>query len=160
MKIVITGKNSKIKHSEMRKAIKFMASLLMPKRLLNNIDLDIEYSVIPNCKGSTEYLDTNDKPRMFRVTINPNMSKRNQLTTLAHELVHVKQFAKGELKEYLKKHPSAMRWGNEIIQYDDESYWDMPWEIEAYGREVGLYVRYLDYCNRTRDKKDLKQPVT
>jgi hypothetical protein len=145
MKIVITGKNTKIKHSEMRKAAKFMMSLLVPKRLYNSLSIDIEYANIPNCKGTTEYLDTNDRPRMFKVTISPSISKKNQLLTLAHELTHVKQFAKGELMEYQKKHNSAMRWGNEIIQYDDETYWDAPWEIEAYGREIGLYIRYIDH---------------
>ena len=23
-------------------------------------------------------------------------------------------------------------------------YWDLPWEIEAHGREVGLFVRYCE----------------
>lgn len=150
MKIVITGKNKKIKHSEMRQATKFMMGLLVPKKLMNNLHIDIEYESIPGCKGATEYLDTNDKPRMFRVTISPSMSKKNQLLTLGHELVHVKQFARGELKDYLRKHPSAMRWGNEIVPYTDDSYWDLPWEIEAHGRETGLYVRYVEHKNGKR----------
>lgn len=148
MKIVIRGKNHKLKYGEARKAARFMASLLMPKRLIRNLQLDIVFESIPGYKGSTDYLDTNEKPRMFEVQINPNMSKRNQLLTLAHELVHVKQFATGELKEYLKKKPAAMRWGNEIIPITDETYWDMPWEVEAYGREIGLYKRYQDHVAR------------
>ena len=24
------------------------------------------------------------------------------------------------------------------------SYWDLPWEIEAHGREVGLFIRYCE----------------
>lgn len=150
MKIIIKGTNHKIKYGEVRKAARFFSSLLMSKRLLNSLHLDIIFEAIPGYKGSTDYLDTNDRPRIFEVQINPNMSKRNQLLTLAHELVHVKQFATGELKEYLKKTPAAMRWGNEVIEITDETYWDMPWEIEAYGRETGLYKRYVDHVNRTR----------
>jgi hypothetical protein len=29
------------------------------------------------------------------------------------------------------------------------SYWDLPWEIEAHGREVGLFVRWCEANNYT-----------
>jgi hypothetical protein len=153
MKILIKGSNKKIKYSEVRQATRFMSAILMPKRLLNKIELDIEFEVVPGCKGTTEYIDTNDRPRMFKVTINPNMSKRNQLLTLAHELVHVKQYARGEMKEFLNKEPAAMKWGKDIYYHEQHDYFELPWEIEAYGREVGLYSRYIEHKNvRNRNK--------
>lgn len=152
MKIRITGDNQKLSFSETRRATRFMAGLLMSKKLLDTLQLDIRFEGCPGYKGSTDYLDTNERPRIFEVQINPKMSKRNQLLTLAHELVHVKQFAKGELKEYMKKHTSAMRWGNEVIQVEEDAYWDLPWEIEAYGRECGLYIRWVEHKNRTESR--------
>lgn len=47
----------------------------------------------------------------------------NWITTLAHEFVHVKQFARGELNEGLT------RWKNK--NHEKTEYWDQPWEKEA-----------------------------
>ena len=48
----------------------------------------------------------------------------NWLSTLAHEMVHVKQFAKGELDSALTQWKSNKYCGN-------IDYWDQPWEKEA-----------------------------
>jgi len=48
----------------------------------------------------------------------------NWLRTLAHEMVHVKQFAKGELNSALTQWKS-----NKYC--DNIKYWDQPWEKEA-----------------------------
>ena len=55
--------------------------------------------------------------------------------TLAHEMVHVKQYVRHELKE-----PTV--WKGTNINTDKVEYWDLPWEIEAHGREIGLFVRW------------------
>jgi len=47
----------------------------------------------------------------------------NWLSTLAHELVHVKQFARGELDDQLTF------WKGR--NHSNASYWDQPWEKEA-----------------------------
>jgi hypothetical protein len=53
-------------------------------------------------------------------------------------MVHVKQYAKGELKFHER--------GNMVTfqreQYHGDEYWESLWEIEAYGREVGLYQKF------------------
>ena len=61
---------------------------------------------------------------------------------LAHEMVHAKQYAIGELMDgpnYLR-----VRWmGKWIKSQDEKNYWDRPWEIEAYGKETGLAESFL-----------------
>lgn len=53
--------------------------------------------------------------------------------TLAHEMVHVKQYARGQLKQYKKRNgTTAYTWLGR--KYDTE-YYDCPWEIEAYSKE-------------------------
>jgi hypothetical protein len=47
----------------------------------------------------------------------------NWLSTLAHEMVHVKQFARAELS------PSLQHWKGR--DHSDTDYWDQPWEKEA-----------------------------
>jgi len=58
-------------------------------------------------------------------------------------MVHVKQYAKGELKDYVRMNKT--KWRDEIIESDELDYWDQPWEIEAHGRERGLYFRFLNF---------------
>lgn len=57
------------------------------------------------------------------------------MQTLAHEMVHVKQYLRGELdssgNKYKWKGRNADGW-----QYDNQ-----PWEKEAYGREKALYEK-------------------
>ena len=48
----------------------------------------------------------------------------NWLSTLAHEMVHVKQYLRGELNWSLSK------WKGKS-GYEDVEYWDLPWEVEA-----------------------------
>ena len=76
----------------------------------------------------------------------------DKLHTLAHEMVHVKQYAKGEMDGILHKDGFQKWTGGEFklnprvtpAKVDNgviASKWDyyyLPWEIEAYGLEVGL----------------------
>ena len=58
-------------------------------------------------------------------------------------MVHVKQMAKGELKErFTPVHKQT--WNNKIVDTNKLSYWDLPWEIEAHGRQRGLFVRFVE----------------
>ena len=56
-------------------------------------------------------------------------------------MVHVKQYAKNELHEYTMK--KGHRYKGEFFS-DKLDYWDEPWEIEAHGRETGLFVRWAE----------------
>jgi hypothetical protein len=59
-------------------------------------------------------------------------------------MVHVKQFATGELR--LLNKGRAARWNNvpwKSKQDEMDSYYDSPWVIEAFGRELGLYLRFI-----------------
>jgi len=82
-----------------------------------------------------------DRPRSFEIEIHKNMPLRKVLETLCHEMVHVKQYARGELYESTVqgKHRWQGTWLNK-----DPNYWDQPWEIEAHGREAGLFIRWAE----------------
>lgn len=127
-----------------RMAAEWYAIKLMGSRLAKNISVRIDF--VQNLEaegtgGDCIWEDDNHRPREFQINIDKNDDMPYMLQTLAHEMVHVKQFAKGELKDIMKAH-SLCKWqGNE---YDTEKleYWDYPWEIEAHGREKGLYLRF------------------
>lgn len=82
--------------------------------------------------------DRSNRPYEFELEINRDNNTKTILYNLAHEIVHVKQFALGELDE------NQSKWHRVSVDSDKVDYWDLPWEIEAYGRERGLYVRFID----------------
>ena len=69
---------------------------------------------------------------------------RNTFKDLAHELVHIKQYLNNELFDY--KDGNVARYKNVKYSYNTEdvdwTYWDAPFEIEAYGRSEGLFYMF------------------
>lgn len=72
----------------------------------------------------------------YEIDIKRTLTMRDMLTTLAHELVHVKQYVRGEMPDII----------------DEGEYWDRPHEIEAHGRETGLFIRWAEKNNLARKK--------
>lgn len=89
-------------------------------------------------EGGAERLD---RPREFELEIHKKLPMRKLLQTVAHEMVHVKQYARGELYEgsRIAKHRWQGKWVSNNIDY-----WDTPWEIEAHGREHGLFIQWAE----------------
>ena len=141
MELTFTGKPVRVSLAEYEYATHWIMARLVSRKLKKNLSIEISLRKIKGLNGQTEDTDGNKRPRDFIVTINPYLSRKSQLSTLAHELVHVKQFALGELKSEV--HGTLQKWKDEYIDHADTDYYDLPWEVEAWGKEHGLYVRYL-----------------
>jgi hypothetical protein len=76
------------------------------------------------------------KPRGFEVVLKSTLSEHDMLTTLAHEMTHVHQFATGKLSDTHEK------WLSTKIP-EDTNYNDLPWEVEAVCMETVLYQTYI-----------------
>ena len=119
----------------------FCARKFMP-RMSDSIYLKID--IIRNLldkegvHGDCEWMDTDYRPKEFTIRLNSGDPDQEFFETLAHEMVHLKQFAKDELKY---KCDNTTRY-NKTVYPENISYWDMPWEIEAHGRERGLVVMW------------------
>ena len=99
-------------------AIHSFAKQLGISRLHTNIEVKFHHKVF--VEGSTEgFCESLDK-RNFVIDA---CIYSNWLATLAHEMVHVKQFARGELD------CSLQYWKGS--NHTDTEYWDQPWEKEA-----------------------------
>jgi hypothetical protein len=119
-----------------KRAAKFYAEELISKKLLENLFLRINFTYGSNELGFASISEYNfsGKPREFEIELNAGAGGAEILQTLAHEMVHVKQFALCETNE------SLTRWkGNRVSESD---YWKEPWEVEAYGLEVGLWTKF------------------
>ena len=128
---VIGGKEYQRKR--VQSIAEFCVKTLMPR--MRTLDITIKL-----CKpsGALGYCLETENNRTFELEIDRTQSLRKLLETVAHEMVHVKQFARREL------HPSKDEWYGKTYNPKKVSYWDLPWEIEAHGREVGLFIRYCE----------------
>lgn len=105
--------------------------------------------------------DNSVNKNKFTVHWNPNQSKKMMITSLIHELTHVKQIAKKELqpgpdykslywkgKEYITVRELKKRMKN----FND--YMKLPWEAEAYGNMKPLYNKFINsnYWNELEGK--------
>ena len=64
------------------------------------------------------------------------------LKTLAHEIVHVKQYVLGELRS---RDVGLVYKGINHEAMNLMEYFKLPYEIEAYGREKGLLIAFLAF---------------
>ena len=78
-----------------------------------------------------------NRPREFKIDLQSNMTEELYITTLLHEMVHLRQWVRGQLK--FKS--GRMTWGEirvATLEYDSQ-----PHEIEAFGMERPLYLEYM-----------------
>ena len=131
---IVGGSKSQKKHAQ--SMVEFCAQILMPR--MRTLDITVKL-----CKpqGAMGYCLETDNDRTFEIELDKTQSMRNLLETLAHEMVHVKQYARGEL--YQGTRIAKHRWQGKWIS-NNLDYWDQPWEIEAAGREIGLFVQWAE----------------
>lgn len=154
MKIKVSGGNKK-QRKNVESLVRFCASKMMSKRLANGINLKVFLSRTYLKKngdyGCCEWQDDYLRPKEFKIYVDSAQDPKQFYSTVAHEMVHLKQFAKGELTDLIGI--SKIKWtttsGKEYFDMkddedNDDEYWDLPWEIEARGREEGLVVRWVD----------------
>lgn len=93
-----------------------------------------------NREGALGYCDITEgsyRPRSFLIELNTYLNKETYVTVLCHELQHLLQWVKGELK--LKA--SKRYYKGECVE--DFDYWEQKHEIEAHKMEKILYQEYL-----------------
>lgn len=137
--------------AKLEKAARFFASHLLHSRTIPKIVLDIEVVKTLDVMGECVNEDDTKNPRWFTINLRRQADIEEMIKTLAHEMVHVKQYAKNELAKHMRVARGGFsigtKWNGEWWNpgKKEDAYWDAPWEIEAYGREVGLYHKWVEY---------------
>jgi len=132
-----------------------MARLVPSKRLRNNVSINVH---LKHHEEGGEAMLSEDadryRPRDFKVIIDHHQAEIDDygrtrtdtewghtiLRTLAHELVHVKQYLVGDLTW----RDNGMLWTG--VMFAPEYLTDQletPYEVEAYGKEKGLLVSFF-----------------
>ena len=117
----------------------FCVKKLMPRKKNLEVNISIKRNMIENEGMFAGVVDTDDT-NTFDMELDSSMSLRKKLLSVAHEMVHVKQFTRGELKH--TDNLAVSSWKGK--KYHESKYWECPWEIEAYGRELGLFTMWIE----------------
>lgn len=123
-----------------KRAVLFYSEILIhSKRLRDNIHLTIKFNEKLDvwAFASIQEYNNSNKARDFLIEIHPWLGAGEILKTLAHEMVHIKQYAYGETNETLSK------WKGISIDADAIDYYYHPWELEAYSLEIGLWTKFV-----------------
>ena len=141
--IVNVSGGNEIWNKEIEKFTRAVMQKLMPRaytRLYLTIELEYglhkNYGVLGDCE--IEILE--ERPSDFIIRLEENSTDEEVLITLAHELVHVQQYASGKLKQYMR---GGYRFKNDIYP-NEYPYMLRPWEIEADTMEKDLYDSFIN----------------
>jgi hypothetical protein len=142
--IVVKG-GSQSQKQRIESMAEFCVEKLMPR--ISNADIVIALRDLSK-KGAYGFCMAHegdegraDRPRLFEIEVHKRLPLRKMLQTVAHEMVHVKQYARGELYQGMRV--NKMRWQGKWVS-NNVDYWDQPWEIEAHGREHGLFIQWAE----------------
>jgi len=140
MKLTSKGIPKNIDKQTCKKAMFFYAQKLLSKRLKNSLQIHIEF--IELSENEFGYCNVeDDKNKSFLISINRDLTYEKTLIYIAHEMIHVKQYAKNELKDYV--YNDKIRFRKEIFDKNRISYWQSPWEKEARKNEKKLYMSFI-----------------
>ena len=140
MEYLVEASNTKIRQyleTLMPKMIKELGLTNSRRAVLVKVTKDTQEGM----EGSTEYLDWAD---CYLVLIRPparqTLASTIQMsTTLAHEMVHVRQMAKGILKVTDK----GTYWRGRKYK-KSTPYLQLPWEVDAFARQEIVFRRAIE----------------
>lgn len=119
-------------------SVHYFASRLIGKNVLNTISINLKFVDKLDSFGTSLVTGYNikNKPRKFEIEVRKYISAKSIIKTIAHEIVHVKQFAKNEVD------PALTTWKGRKINKKKSEYYELPWEVEAFGLTYGLYTNF------------------
>ena len=88
--------------------------------------------------------DCDHRPRDFEIEIHNRLDPKLYTETLLHELWHLYQHVRGDLKD---KHQKRLWKG---IDHSETDYENQPWEKEAHGMEEKLYREYTSFITNSK----------
>lgn len=149
MNLSISGKPINLTLKEVRYATKYWSKILLGSRLDKNVFLHLYFKPIAE-SGDIGYCSPidHDRPngaREFIIVVEKELKREEVLRVIAHELEHVRQFARGELRN---EHCKLYYWKPSQAYYREtyKNHERLPWEKQAYYSEKWLLHFYEEHC--------------
>ena len=154
MEINVYGASDKLENYAISAVEFVMAKFFDTDDLKKYISVDVDFT---NLDVEGHCIDAGDGE--FSIEIKKDLPMREKMIVLMHELVHMKQHIAGELefggiiigKDGLKCKTTT--WMGAEFDEEGTDYFDRPWEIEAFGRQLGLFIRWVESIDEGHHKK-------
>jgi uncharacterized protein YjaZ len=131
MNSVIVAGGKKDQRELAEKIVNWCIKKMMPR--MRTLDIEVK---LKDLKGEAfGYCMQGDDNRTYELEIDKNLSLYDFFSTITHEMVHVKQYARNEIR--FDEKTGANMWKRSRVS-QNTSYMDLPWEKEAFRLERGL----------------------
>ena len=130
--ITVTGGN-KFQREIAEKTVNFIIDKLLPRFRT----LEIEVILKKMNDDAVGYCMMQDTNREFEIECSRDLTLKDLVTTICHEMVHVKQYARKEMSD------NGFTWKKKQIN-EKTPYFDLPWEKEAYKMQDKLAQQVWD----------------
>lgn len=144
-------------------SVREIVGKMMSTRLANTLRITVKVrgSIViggdKNFNGACHAIDIseieNRKSKKYTIEVRKGLEYSDLFTVLAHELVHVHQFAQGRLRSVKKNGRWVKTWrenGVTKVYELDHPYMDRPWEVEAFKLERGYRDEYIRTAYKRR----------
>jgi hypothetical protein len=131
MNVVFVRGGTKSEREIVEKAVAWCIKHMMPR--MRTLSIDVKLAKI----DAYGYCMEEEDNRTFSLEIRKGLSLYDLVSTVCHEMVHVKQYARKEMRFNSKI--GAMMWKKSRVP-EKTAYSDLPWEKEAFRveRELAL----------------------
>lgn len=107
----------------------YMIDKLLPRFKTLDIEIVLKGKLDADAIG---YCNAETNRREFVLEISKNLSLKELVSTICHEMIHVKQYVRKEMDVLV--YDGKQRWKRSYTP-DSTDYFDLPWEKEAYRLE-------------------------
>jgi hypothetical protein len=149
MQIRTSGSPTKVTPAVCRKALRYYGQIILSKRLYETISIKLVFREHNKTKADCVWEDCPVRGKHYTINVREKLSFKEMMLCLAHEMVHIMQWRSGVMKDSLRD-PNKCTCRNKTFAVSESGYWFYPWEVEAYGLEIGLYHTF---------KKELKDGI-
>ena len=126
MNLVDVEGGNKTQREICEKVVHYMIGQLMPR--MRTLEIDVQ---LKNLTGdAVGFCMMEENNRMFTIEADKKMGIKDLVTTICHEMIHVKQYARKEMTDDLVENGCAVWRGRKVNP--NTKYYDLPWEKEAY----------------------------
>ena len=136
MNIVEATGGNKVQRQIAEDVVSYMIKRLMPRHRT----LDITVELVDIKSDAVGFCMMCDRKREFVIEADKKQGIVQLVTTIVHEMIHVKQWVRNEMDDGCSGH--IARWKSKTIPADT-NYYDLPWEKEAYEKETYYSKLYL-----------------
>ena len=126
MNLVAVEGGNKTQREICEKVVHYMIGKLMPR--MRTLDIEVQ---LKNLTGdAVGFCMMEENNRMFTIEADRKLGIKDLVTTICHEMIHVKQYARKEMTDDLVENGCAVWRGRKVNP--NTKYYDLPWEKEAY----------------------------